>query len=129
VTVLHKETAFTTTGCLNWKKAKGKFMDHMKSEMHREAVLKNSLVRGIPITAQLSNSITQQQSAAKVALKAMFTSMKYLAKQGLSIRGHAHDDGNFMELLALRAEDIPQLKVWLSKSKTMSGWKMQNEML
>ena len=98
--------------------------------MHREAIFKNSMFTGKPIIAGLfSEAIMKQQHSARIALKAMFTTLQYLAKQGISIRGHDHGSGNYMELLAVRSHDIPELKDFLLRSKPMTGWMIQNEML
>jgi hypothetical protein len=45
------------------------------------------------------------------------SSLKYLLRQGLAIRGHTENEGNIMQLLMLRCEDIPQ---WLIAKKYLS---------
>ena len=45
--------------------------------------------------------------------------IRFLARQGLAIRGHGDDsDSNFMQLLHLRASDCPDLLSWMEKKKT-----------
>jgi len=39
-----------------------------------------------------------------------------LCKQGLAIRGHTEDTGNFGNLLLLRAEDSQELNSWLART-------------
>ena len=42
--------------------------------------------------------------------------IRFLARQGLAIRGHGDDsDSNFMQLLRLRASDCPDLLSWMEK--------------
>ena len=36
------DKAFISTGCDNWKKAKGQFRSHQSSQVHHEAILKLS---------------------------------------------------------------------------------------
>ncbi len=60
---------------------------------------------------------------------AIITSLKYLAKQGVAIRGDAHGEGNFHELLKLRTNDIPALKSWLFRPKPLTSSDIQNEIL
>ncbi len=38
-----------------------------------------------------------------------------LTHQGIQIRGHGEDEGTFMALLRLRAEDRPDLAKWLAR--------------
>ena len=60
----------------------------------------------------------------------MVTSIQFLAKQGVALRGHdAADGGNFKELLRLRAEDSPQLREWLQRKESFTHHDIQNEIL
>ena len=44
------------------------------------------------------------------------TSIKYLARQGISLRGDGDEENsNFMQLLRLRADDDPNLLTWLQR--------------
>jgi hypothetical protein len=55
--------------------------------------------------------------------------VRFLARQGLALRGSNSDDGNFMQLLQLRCDDSPALKIWLDKKTNMTSWLIQNEIL
>jgi len=45
------------------------------------------------------------------------SSIRFLARQGLALRGdHSDESANLVQLLHLRAEDQPQLLKWLKKS-------------
>ena len=57
--------------------------------------------------------------------------MKFLAKQGLPLRGDGtEDNSNFMQTLLLRAEDNAQIHEWLRrKNETYSTKNMLNKML
>ena len=48
------------------------------------------------------------------------SSLKYLLKQGLAIRGHDDIEGNLLQLLAFRSEDCPELNSWLRDRKYFS---------
>ena len=49
--------------------------------------------------------------------------IKFLARQGLPLRGHVEDtesfNGNLYQLLLLQAEDCSQLLTWLHKREYM----------
>lgn len=53
---------------------------------------------------------------ARLAITKIFSSVLYLAKQSLALRGHHNDRSYLMQLLKARAEDIPQLNNWLNRT-------------
>lgn len=42
--------------------------------------------------------------------------VRFLATQGIPLRGHDEEKSNFLQLLSLRSKDIPLLKSWLERS-------------
>ena len=48
------------------------------------------------------------------------SSLKYMLKQGLAIRGHDDIEGNLLQLLTLKSEDCPELNSWFRDSKYFS---------
>ena len=50
----------------------------------------------------------------------MLTSLKYLVRQGLALRGHSEIEGNLMQLLLLRTSDQPELKHYIDDGKYLS---------
>ena len=46
-------------------------------------------------------------------------SLRYVLRQGLSVRSHDEIDGNFIQLLILRQGDVPELKQWLHNKQYM----------
>ena len=58
-----------------------------------------------------------QKKAVKTLLKQL-SSLKYLLRQGLAIRGHDDNEGNLVQLLKLRAEDDCQMQSWLLEGNT-----------
>jgi len=112
-----RDEAFTSVGYDNWKHALAKFSTHESSKSHKEAVLKvDNAVRGINIAIQLSHSHQRERDLARSALMCIVSSLQYLCAQGLAVRGHTEETGNFENLLQLRAHDNAALKSWLDKS-------------
>ena len=64
-------------------------------------------------------------------LVVLISSVIYLARQAIPLRGHDHDDGNFMQLLCLRQEDNETLSKWMNSAryKKFTSWSIQNELL
>ena len=60
----------------------------------------------------------------------IISSIRYLARQGIALRGYNEENPNFIQLLNLRAEDDDHLKEWLlRKSKKYTSPIIQNEIL
>lgn len=55
--------------------------------------------------------------------------MQYLVQQGLAIRGKRDEDGNFKQLLQLRANDDENLRRWLARKTAFTSNEIQNEIL
>ncbi len=45
----------------------------------------------------------------------IISSVRFLARQGLPLRGDGKEDGNFMQVLKLKGEDDPLINDWLEK--------------
>jgi len=115
---VRKEEAFTTLGFENWRNAIQRFRKHELSQQHGAAVDKLSNMKNLAIDKTLGAATLKKQSEARTALRAIFSSIIYLAKQGLAFRGSDNNGGNFKELLNLRSCDIDELKCWLRREKT-----------
>ena len=50
----------------------------------------------------------------------VWSSQKFLLRQGLAIRGHKESEGNLLQLLHLRSDDCPKLVRWLRNQQYMS---------
>ena len=57
-----------------------------------------------------------EQKTRKEGLLKQLSSLQYLLRQGLAIRGHEITEGNLYCLLQLRAEDDPHVKKWITDS-------------
>lgn len=86
--------------------------------------------KGTNICASLSVSKTKEMKEARSALLKIISSLLYLSRQGLAIRGHVDINSNIQQLLILRAEDVPELKSWLLRTKyKWLSHDIQNEIL
>ena len=61
----------------------------------------------------------QQEKWRKMLLKQL-TSLKYLLRQGLLIRGHTEGEGNLLQFQLLWAEHVQHLFAWLRDKKYVS---------
>ena len=61
-----------------------------------------------------------EQKTRKEGLLKQLSSLRYLLRQGLAIRGHEITEGNLYCLLQLRAEDNPHVKKWITDLRYIS---------
>lgn len=60
----------------------------------------------------------------------LMSTLRYLLRQGLPIRGHIDYESNYEQLLMLRAEDCPDLAAFLKKRRhKFTSHGIQNEMI
>ena len=102
----------------NWKNATALFQKHEQSACHREAV---DVVLTLPATTkdigeQLSQQHAKEKESNQKMLLKILSSIKYLARQGLDLRGDGDEaDSNFLQLLQLKAEEDPVVIEWLKR--------------
>jgi len=60
------------------------------------------------------------QKLHREMLLKQLSSLKYLLRQGLAIRGHEAMEGNLLQLLQLRGDDCPEMKTWINERKYFS---------
>jgi hypothetical protein len=125
------EKTFISAGYRNWKHAVANFEKHEKSASHMFSVSQlGHRATSESIDTQLSKKLRSDQVTAFGVLMKIITSVRYLARQGLALRGHEHDEGNLEELLNLREAECPDLKVWRNtRYKKFTSWAIQNELL
>lgn len=80
------------------------------------------------IGAQLSENVRSEQERNRKMLMKQLSSLQYLLRQGLALRGHDESEGNLVQLLLLRSEDCASLKGWLEGKKYLSH-EIVNEMI
>ena len=52
----------------------------------------------------------------------LYSTLQYLARQGLAIRGHTDENSNYYKLLELRSNECIVLKHVLSSEKGKNGY-------
>ena len=80
------------------------------------------------VAAQLVSQAQLAQAENQVMLLRQLSSLKFLLCQWRSIRGHKEGDGNLVQLMLLRSEDVPGLNKWLEKHQYVSH-QIVNEMI
>ena len=93
------ETTFIKDGFSNWKKAYECFNHHESSECHREAQLKIRSMKAPCIATQLSSQVNSTQARNKKMLLKQLSSLRFLLREGLAIRGHNEQEGNLYWVL------------------------------
>jgi len=86
-------------------------------------------VGGKSISAEMQNSLQTEQAQHRQALLQLFSTLRFLARQRLSVRGHT--GSNYHQLLELQAADSGALQILMASSKK-NKWishDIQNEML
>lgn len=66
----------------------------------------------------ISDQVLRDQAMARKCLHILFTTLKFLGRQALAIRGHDEDEGNFKQLLLLRCDDQPSVTQWVTQKPT-----------
>ena len=128
-----KESAFIFAGFSNWKDATVAFGSHEKSTTHKRAV--ESIIT-LPQTTRdvgelLSSAHAAEKRKNRQCLITIAENIRFLGRQGIALRGDGNEgDGNFTQLLRLRAVDQSQLFTWLErKTDKYTSPQVQNEIL
>ena len=108
-------------GFCNWKDGTLGIRSHESSACHADAV---ETVVTLPSTTvdvgELSHQYARQKVNNRHALYQIFTSIKYLSRQGLSLRGDRDEsDGNLSQLLRMKANDVAILMEWLKRKENI----------
>ena len=114
------EDAFVTIGFQNWKNATTRFRNHEKSDSHKESYMKYTALKSPGVDTLISNDTLREQDIRRQMLLKQLSSLRFLARQGLPFRGHTETEGNFYQLMSLRANDDNHLQHWLCSQKYMS---------
>ena len=122
------EAMFVTEGFNNWKKAIERFERHARSGLHKEAILKVQYLKQPGIDVHLNNQHLATLKVRRDNLLILLSSLKYLLRQGLAIRGHEEINGNLMQLLLLQAKGNCALQSFISDKHYLSN-DIINEMI
>lgn len=123
------EDTFLRSGFTDWNKAIEKFGMHEKTPCHVFACTQVNQLKAPPVNAQVSSQKANEQAAARTALMHLVKSVRYLARQGLPLRGHVESNGNFQQLLQLLATNDKDLSKWIQKTTNFTSPLCQNELL
>ncbi|XKL63963.1 hypothetical protein PGB90_006327 [Kerria lacca] len=111
---MNTKSAFVTKGFSMWNKTNESFCNHEKSEFHRACISGVTNRQKTSIVEQLSDGKQRAMDEAKVALKKIFDTVRFIARKGLPFRGNYDkkeelESSQFMKLLEMRANDISEL--------------------
>lgn len=124
------EDSFSKNGFTNWKNASQKFLKHEKSESHRLLSYKmNRLWQGENVARRLDTQAQEESKRNTQYLLTIITTLKYLARQGLPIRGHTDQNSNFMTLLQVRCAEVKGLERWLTRKTSWTSHQLQEEII
>ncbi|KAH9361711.1 hypothetical protein HPB48_005136 [Haemaphysalis longicornis] len=85
--------------------------------------------KGIRVVQLLSQHSSRQQEEARQALRAIVSSVRYLCRTGQALQGQTKDDGNLLDLLDERSQDVPALRKWLEQRDKWLSSDIQNELI
>ena len=85
--------------------------------------------KNVNVMSQINKASEKIRRNGTEALFKIFTSLQFLAKQGIPIQSHDSVHSNFIQLLHLRSTDCPVLKDWLSRKTKWTSAQFQEEML
>ena len=110
------ESAYISTGVVNWKEARARFSAHESNTCHKDAVLKTVT---LPATVRdIGEAVSLQHAQDKLERRQCFLKLlsndRFLAKQGLPLQGDGDElDSNYMQLLKLCGEHDSRVLEWL----------------
>ena len=106
--------SFCTQSFADWKKCYEKLKKHELTHSHKEAVMKVQLHESkTDVACMLNNQLESVQQVRLDSLLKQLSSMRFLGRQGIGVRGHTEDESNLIQLLKTRAEDVPYLHQWI----------------
>jgi Domain of unknown function (DUF4371) len=79
------------------------------------------------VNVQLNTQKLKEQEQNQNALRVMMQAVRYLAQQGLSMRGHVDDNGNFIQLLQLLASNNADLQAYLASGSRRKFLSHENQ--
>jgi len=136
---VYAQKEFTETRCRNWKKATGvdgKLSTHNRSSSHLFAAERFAFAKSAKpgVDEQMSEAAAQQNNREVVErqqnrkiTEIMFDCMRFLARQGLTFRGHLEGEesdnrGNFLELITFLQDIVLNFRVgWSTIRATSHG--------
>ena len=112
------EASFIVNGFSNWKDSMRIFKKHDASDVYKHAIEKLHILPRTTrdICESLDAAHEEKQMNHKYLLKVLQNIPRFLARQGIVLRGDGNeDDSYFIQLLRLRANDDSRITTWLLK--------------
>ena len=128
---IERDDAFIACGYKNWKWGTTGFKTHEASEYHKEAIKIIELPRKCAdIGNKLSSYHSEEKSKNRQIFLPILRNIRFLAREGLVLRGSIEEESNFIQLLKLEGEVDSQIEKWLKKkSGKYTHPEIQNECL
>ena len=102
--------------------------NHEKSQVHSEACLKFSTFTQPNIIERMNVQLLEDQEWHRKSFMILWTSLRYLLRQGLAIRGHEELQGNLLQLLKVQSEDNKKLATFI-EDKNYQSPDVTNELI
>ena len=119
---------FLHAGISKWRDAAKYFKRHARSSCHQVAVLE--AVSAGNIAQKLCTANQMEQRKARSCLKTIVTTLQFLARQELSVRGSGSDkNSNLLQALKMRSADLPELDKWMKGRFKWTSPDIQNELI
>jgi len=107
-------------GFNDWKNGLAKFEKHEKSVSHTNCVYLVKQQCKPSVATQVSLAHQHQQAQRRRMLLIQVKSIKFLLRQGLALRGHIEEEGNLIQVLKLKQDDVNELSSWISEGNYLS---------
>ena len=123
------DKSFLTTGFTNWKDATAKFTKHETSYFHKMCV---EALSPADVGDMLNREAATERKQNRTYLLKILSSVRFLARQGLPLRGDGDEtNSNFHQLLLLQSvEDCPGMSKFLERKQLKyTSHEVQNEFL
>lgn len=123
------EESFLVKGFTNWKDATRIFMKHQSCDFHKSAAA--ALASRVDVGDMLSRQAATEKQQNRQYLLKVLSSIRFLARQGLPLRGDGDDtDSNLHQLLVLQGGDYPAIHEFLERKQLKyTTHEVQNELL
>ena len=110
------ESSFLVDGFTNWKDATTKFAKHESSDFHKRC--SEALLFRVDVGELLDRQAATEKRANREYLLKVLSTLRFLARQGLSLCGSGDEsDSNLLQLLLLRTDDFPALAKYLERKQ------------
>lgn len=89
-------------------------------------------MRRANFTASLQGATCREKDECmqcRKALRTTVSSVRYLCRAGQALQGQMKDEGNFLDLLDERSQDVPALKKWLEQQDRWLSSDIQNKLI